>query len=211
MYKWGPDDTCELGIATLPRVRHQVRSLAAFALAAALLLAACGSKSTPGASTATNPPSEPGSTVHVAQAATADPSISAKMICENEVKNELTSLLGVKPIAPLAPTWKDHVYACTYKYKGGDLTLAVKELADKAATDEYFASLATKLGKTQNINGLGQGAFTTKNKSAVVRKDYKVLLVDISGLPQQFGSPPDSRANIALNVAATIMGCWTGA
>jgi hypothetical protein len=153
----------------------------------------------------------PGSTIHVAKAATANPSISAKMICETEVKDELTSLLGVRPIAPLTPTWKDHIYSCTYKYKGGRLTLSVKELLDKADTDAYFASLATKLGKTQNINGLGQGAFTTSNKSAVVRKDYKVLLVDISGLPQQFGNPPDTRANIALNVAASIMGCWTGA
>jgi hypothetical protein len=133
------------------------------------------------------------------------------MICENEVKDDLTSLLGVKPTAPVEPTWKDHVYSCTYTYKGGKLTLSVKELSDKTETDDYFASLATKLGKTQNINGLGQGAFTTTNKSAVVRKDYKVLLVDISGLPPQFGNPPDKRENIALNVAATIMGCWTGA
>ena len=91
------------------------------------------------------------------------------------------------------------------------LKLSVKELANKAQTDAYFASLATKLGKTENIKGLGQGAFTTKNLSAVVRKDYKVLTVDISKLPANFGTPPDTRANIALNVAATIMGCWTGA
>ena len=58
---------------------------------------------------------------------------------------------------------------------------------------------------------LGQGAFTTKNLSAVVRKDYKVLTVDISKLPAHFGVPPDSRADVALNTAATIMGCWTGA
>jgi len=192
-------------------VRNHVRSLAALGLAGALLLAACGSSSKPASSSATTPPDTSGSTVHVANAATNEPSISAKMICEDEVKQDLTSLLGVQPIAPVEPTWKDHVYSCTYKYKGGELTLSVKELTDKAATDEYFDSLATELGKTQNINGLGQGAFTTNDKSAVVRKDYKVLLVDISGLPKQFGSPPDSRDNIALNVAATIMGCWTGA
>jgi len=117
----------------------------------------------------------------------------------------------VQPTQPLQPTWKDDTYSCTYHYKGGSLGLSVKELSDKAETDAFFASQAQKLGKTQNINGLGQGAFTTTNKSAVVRKDYKVLLVDISGLPKQFGNPPDSRENIALNVAAEIMGCWTGA
>jgi len=179
--------------------------------ACGLALAACGSKSSPGSSPATTPTVAGTSGGHIAIPAKATPSISAKMICENEVKNELSSLLGEQPIKPVAPTWKDHVYSCTYKYKGGDLTLSVKELADQNATDEYFDSLATQLGKTQNINGLGQGAFTTSDKSAVVRKDYKVLLVDISGLPKQFGNPPDSRDNIALNVAATIMGCWTGA
>ena len=85
------------------------------------------------------------------------------------------------------------MYSCRYVYTSGVLTLSVKELADKAETDAYFASLATKLGKTENIKGLGQGAFTTKNLSAVVRKDYKVLTVDISGCPPQFGTPPDSR------------------
>jgi len=42
-------------------------------------------------------------------------------------------------------------------------------------------------------------------------EDCKVLLVDISGLPAQFGSPPYTRADIAVKVAPTIMGCWTGA
>ena len=189
------------------------RGIVLAAVACSLVLAACGSKSTPGSSSATTPPTTASGTTggHVAIPAKATPSVSAKMICEDEVKNDLSSLLGVQPIQPLAPTWKDHVYSCTYHYKGGALTLAVKELSDKASTDAYFDEEAQKLGKSEKINGLGQGAFTTSNKSAVVRKDYKVLLVDISELPAQFGNPPDSRENIALNVAATIMGCWTGA
>jgi hypothetical protein len=195
------------------------RGVVVAALACSLALAACGSKSTPGSSSDTTPLPAGSSTTnppfgtpgHVAEAAKATPSVSAKMICESEVKNELSSLLGVQPDQPLVPTWKDHVYSCTYHYKGGALTLSVKELSDKAATDAYFDEQAQVLGKTEKINGLGQGAFTTSNKSAVVRKDYKVMLVDISKLPAQFGNPPDSRENIALNVAATIMGCWTGA
>jgi hypothetical protein len=189
------------------------RGIVLAAVACSLVLAACGSKSTPGSSSATTPPTTASGTTggHVAIPAKATPSISAKMICEDEVKNDLSSLLGVQPTQPLAPTWKDHVYSCTYHYKGGALTLSVKELSDKASTDAYFDEEAQKLGKSEKINGLGQGAFTTSNKSAVVRKDYKVLLVDISELPAQFGNPPDSRENIALNVAATIMGCWTGA
>jgi hypothetical protein len=192
-------------VGTLPAVRMS-RGIVVTAVVGALALAACGSKSTPGSSSATTPPGG-----HIAIPAKATPSISAKMICESEVKGELASLLGVQPVQPLVPTWKDHVYSCTYHYKGGSLTLSVKELTDKAATDAYFAEETQKLGKSQNINGLGQPAFTTSDKSVVVRKDYKVMLVDISKLPAQFGNPPDSRENIALNVAATILGCWTGA
>jgi hypothetical protein len=192
-------------------VRPQIRLFAFLTLASALVLAACGSDSTPGASPATQPPTVTAADGHVVKPASAEPSVSAKMICDDEVKDDLAGLVGVEPIAPVKPTWTDHVYACTYKYKTGDLTLAVKELADKEATDEYFDSLAKDLGKSETINGLGEGAFTTTNKSAVVRKDYKVLLVDISKLPPQFGNPPDSRENIALNVASEIMGCWTGA
>jgi hypothetical protein len=199
-------------VGTLPAVRLS-RGIVVTAVVGALALAACGSKSTPGSSSATTPPTNASGTTggHVAIPVKSTPSISAKMICESEVKNELSSLLGVQPTQPIVPTWKDHVYSCTYHYKGGGLTLAVKELPDKASTDAYFDEVAQKLGKSEKINGLGQGAYTTSDKSAVVRKDYKVLLVDISKLPAQFGNPPDSRENIALNVAATIMGCWTGA
>jgi len=29
-------------------------------------------------------------------------------------------------------------------------------------------------------------------------------------LPAHFGAPPETRADVAVKVAATIMGCWTG-
>ena len=176
------------------------------AVAGALVLAACGSTSK-----TVSTSNAPTSTVHVAIPVKATPSVSAKMVCEHEVQTEIAGLVGEKPNQPIAPTWKDHVYSCTYHYKDGSFTLSVKELADRADTDAYFNGEAQKLGKTQNIAGLAQGAFTTPNGSAVVRKDYKVLLIDVSKLPAHFGNPPDTRGNIALNVAATIMSCWTGA
>jgi hypothetical protein len=182
------------------------------ALAAAALLAGCGSSGGGAASTSTVPSSTPASgSVHVAIPVRATPSKSAKMLCESDVRQEVQQQLGVPITKPLAPTWKDHVYSCRYVYGNGVMTLSVKELANTAQTDAYFAAQARDLGKTRTIQGLGQGAFTTKNGSTVVRKDYKVLLVDVSGLPAQFGSPPDSKGDVALNVAALIMGCWTGA
>jgi hypothetical protein len=176
----------------------------------ALGVAGCGSSGAKAGSTTTpSTTTPPGG--HVAIPVSANPSTSAKMICESDVKGEIYGLVGVQVTKPLTPSWNDHVYSCKYVYANGTMTLSVKELANKADTDAYFASLATTLHKARTIQSLGQGAFTTTNQSAVVRKDYKVLTVDVSGLPPQFGSPPDPRGNVALNVAATIMSCWTGA
>jgi hypothetical protein len=70
--------------------------------------------------------------------------------------------------------------------------------------------LGSTLGDKGSIGNLGQGAFSTKNGSVVVRKDWKVLLVDISGLPSQFGEPLSPRGDIAATVADVILGCWAG-
>jgi hypothetical protein len=44
----------------------------------------------------------------------------------------------------------------------------------------------------------------------VVRKDWKVLLVDVADLPAQFGQPPTSSGDAAVSVADVILGCWSG-
>ena len=114
--------------------------------------------------------------------------------------------------AATGESWTDHLYSCRYTYNNAVMVLSVKELSNKTETDGYFTSLAHRLGQTQRPQALDRGAFfTTKNLSVVVRKDYKVLLVDISGLPAQFGAPAYTRADIAIKVATTIMDCWTGA
>jgi hypothetical protein len=182
-----------------------------------LLVAACGGSSKPTAqgsgTTAPTSPSGPTTTVHVAKQASNAPSISAKMICETAAKNDIyQSATGVKTIAAFKPTWVDHVYSCDYDYPGGvKMTLSVKEVSSTDETTAYFDSLAAKLGKTKEIPGLGQGAFQVRDGSVVVRKDFKILLIDVTKLPAQFGVPSDTRADVAINVAETIMGCWTGA
>ena len=134
------------------------------------------------------------------------------MICEKEAQQDIAdSAVGFDVVQPLKPTWKDHVYSCDYVYKNGaTMKLSVKELSSKEETDAYYNELEQKLGNKAPQYGLGQGAFVTDNGSVVVRKDYKVLLVDVSKLPAQFGDPPDTRSNDAINVGVTIMGCWTG-
>jgi hypothetical protein len=174
-------------------------------LVSVLSMASCG-----GSTSAGSPNISPRATVHIAQAARAVPSASAKMICARHTQTELAAVLGARTTQPVVPTWTDHIYSCRYTYNNAVMVLSVKELSSKTETDAYFTSLAHRLGQTGRLT-LGQGGFTTKNRSVVVRKDYKVLLVDISALPARLGGSPVSRGDIAVNVAATIMSCWTGA
>jgi hypothetical protein len=166
-------------------------------------LGACGSSGSKSSSS---------TTVHVAIPVGATPSKSAKMVCEVEAQNDVADSLGVKPTQVTPPTWADHVYSCKYVYPNGSFTLSVKELANKAQTDAYFAQLQHTLGQgNTTAPDLGQGAFSTPNGSLVVRKDYKVLTVDVSTLPTQFGKPPQDRSSVALGIGTVVMGCWTGA
>ena len=74
----------------------------------------------------------------------------------------------------------------------------------------YFHSIGHQLGVSRTLANLGQGAFQVTNGSVVVRKDWKVLLVDVTGLPAQFGVPPTSSRAVAVTVADVILACWAG-
>jgi hypothetical protein len=66
------------------------------------------------------------------------------------------------------------------------------------------------MGKARDLEALGQGAFQTTNGSVVVRKDWKVLVVDDTGLPARFWVPTTSSGSVAVTVADVILGCWAG-
>jgi hypothetical protein len=169
---------------------------------ALVLFAACGS----GQSAATRSTGSTGAAPRVES-----PSATTRMICASEAQGDLRATLGVDTTAAPLPTWVDHVYSCNYAYPTGSFTLSVKQLADTDTTTAYFEKLGTTLGRVKALDGLGTAAFTTTGGSVVVQKDTKVLFVDVTKLPSRFGVPPDTRANAAVSIAATIMGCWTGA
>ena len=109
------------------------------------------------------------------------PSAIARMVCAGEAAGEIAQVVGAKA-SVTAPTWTDHLYSCGYHYSEGTMVLSVKELSSWTQTYAYFDKLAETLHKTTPVKGLGQAAFVVGDGSVVVRKDWKILLVDISGL-----------------------------
>jgi len=137
----------------------------------------------------------------------ATPSVSAKMICEDEALKDIEQVLGQHVTKPLVPTWNDHVYSCDYVFATGTIVLSVRELADDKSAQQFFDQLSTTRG-SRNTIALGDAAFQANDDSVVVRKDAKVLDVNVSRMPPVFGA--FTHANVGANVAAMIMGCWTG-
>ena len=137
------------------------------------------------------------------------PSSISKMVCIPKTQRELAEVFGVKASVPAA-TWVHHRYGCAYRYPDGAMELSVKELSSWPETIAYFQALGRQLGVATKLNGLGQGAFQARDGSVVVRKDWKVLVVDTTGLPSPFGRPPTSSADVAVTVADVILGCWAG-
>ena len=137
------------------------------------------------------------------------PSKVSKMVCVSQAAREVGLALGEKATVT-TPTWVDHLYSCRYDYPDASVALSVKELSSTAETTAYFNSLGSRLGMARSLPNLGQGAFQTTDGSVVVRKDYKVLLVDPTGLPPEFGNPPTNPGDVAVTVAIVILGCWSG-
>jgi hypothetical protein len=138
-------------------------------------------------------------------------SASAVMVCSPEAQEDIQATLGVALSKPPVATFVDGLYTCTYPYANGKMIMTVKDLPDAAATAAYTAQLRGQLTKVHDLPGLGDAAFSDDVSTVVVSKDFKVLRVDTSGIPDGFGQPPHARYTVAVAVAAAIMLCWTGA
>ena len=187
------------------------RHLVPLVLVAAIALAACGSSSKGDRSATTGTTTVQQLSSPLWDKAGPTPSKSAQMVCQDEARNDISVTLGVRETSVTKPVWvkAQHLYSCTYVYPTGRITLNVREFVGEAGTTAYFESVKQKFGTTQELKGLGQGAWILKNNNVVVRKDYKVLLVDVHGIPPTFGLRM-TRSDVATNIAVVIMGCWTG-
>jgi hypothetical protein len=140
-----------------------------------------------------------------------NPSISAKMVCSAEAREDIDASLGIKAKKITKPTWvrADHVYSCDYVFDRGKIRLEVKEMSSGDETTAHFDQVKEQQVAVQELKGLGQGAWVLANGNVLVRKDYKTLVVDVSGIPDKF-VPAMRRSDVAINVASVIMSCWTG-
>ena len=185
---------------------------AALACAAVLLgIAGCGGAAASGGAVASGSGVASGAAAsgRVPQPAGKSPSAISRMICTPKTAAEVAQVMGASA-AVATPMWANHLYSCGYHYGAGTMVLSVKELSSWPQTYAYFGQLAGTLHKTTPITGLGQGAFIVSDGSVVVRKDWKILLVDISGVHGDVGSPPRPPGELALYVAQAILGCWAG-
>ena len=143
------------------------------------------------------------------QPAGKSPSSISRMVCAPKSVAEIAQVMGAKAEL-IPPTWTDHLYSCGFRYSEGTMVLSIKELSSWSQTYGYFGQLARTLHETTPVKELGQGAFITNNGSVVVRKDWKVLLVNIAGVHGEVGSPPKPPGELAIYVAQAILGCWAG-
>ncbi|MGH8960571.1 MAG: hypothetical protein ACRDWT_05095 [Jatrophihabitantaceae bacterium] len=138
------------------------------------------------------------------------PSAAAKMICTDETRDNIATVLSVTPDPKPAATWQGGTYTCTYRLPMGTIVLSVHESADVPAAAAYTARLRPAIADAKNLVGLTKTAFGTTNGVLVLQKDNDTLRVDTSGLQPQTGRLHEHRADFAYEIAAVIMGCWTG-
>ncbi|HST46919.1 hypothetical protein [Jatrophihabitans sp.] len=138
------------------------------------------------------------------------PSEAAAMVCSQDIRDQVRTVLQLDAPAPVQSSWRDKLYTCSYTLPMGRMVLSVKESADKPAAREYFEGLRGQLGSTEPLLGLGEQAYATKTGIAVVLKDNMTLRVDTTGLPAVFGPQQQRRTDLAYEIASDVLGCWTG-
>jgi hypothetical protein len=193
--------------------------------AGAILLSGCGGATaragtTPAAAPAAGSTMSPGmvmpdgSTMGAEAAsptATAgEPPALAAMVCDAEVRGDITEVLSLPAAPATSSTWTDHLYTCTYQLPVGPLVLSVKESATAAAAYDYYLASRKQIGTTRDVAGLGRHAYRTTAGTVGLVKDNFTLTVDATGLPAQFGNQEQKRTDLAYEVASVVLGCWTG-
>lgn len=139
------------------------------------------------------------------------PSAAALMVCGDQPKERLRSILDLASNPHTVDSWADSTFTCTYHLAEGSLVISVQETADKASALKYFTAMQALAKGATPIDGLanlGFPAYETADGSAVFQKDSFVLHVDASGLPPTLGPDSITRNALAYQLSTTILACW---
>ncbi|SDT22258.1 hypothetical protein SAMN04489743_2065 [Pseudarthrobacter equi] len=139
------------------------------------------------------------------------PSAAALMVCGDQPKNALTSILDLDPAPDTDNTWANNTFTCTYHLNDGDLVVSVQEADDQAAALTYFNAMQALAEKATPITGLaslGFPAYETADGSAVFQKDNFILHVNASALTATLGPDNITRNALAYQLSTTILECW---
>lgn len=139
------------------------------------------------------------------------PSVTAKMVCGDEIAGAVLRNLTVSAAPPRHAAWSNQTFSCTYILPGGSLRLSVKDLNSVIAGRAWFDGLRKQLLHPESILGisnLGFPAFQTPNGDVAFLKDGKTLLVDATQVPTALVPPGSTRTGVAYGVAAAVIACW---
>lgn len=139
------------------------------------------------------------------------PSDAALMVCGDQPKDALTSILDLDSAPHTVNNWADSTFTCTYHLAEGDLDISVREAKDQASALIHFdamQALAKEATPIKGLANLGFPAYETADGSAVFQKDSFVLHVDATDLPATLGPDSITRNTLAYQLSTTILACW---
>ncbi|MGN7147469.1 hypothetical protein ACTHQ6_00560 [Arthrobacter sp. SAFR-179] len=139
------------------------------------------------------------------------PSAAALMVCGDQPKERLRSILDLGSDPHTINSWADSTFTCTYHLAEGALVVSVQEASDKVSALKYFdamQALAKGAAPIQGLANLGFPAYETTDGSTVFQKDSFVLKVDASNLPATLGPESITRNALAYQLSTTILACW---
>lgn len=174
-------------------LRARIMGVAAACVASHTLASACGGSSSGG---------EP--VAHGSARTGAGP--ATREVWEPMVRDSVPATVGLPLAGQPVSAVRGDTFSCRYAFDGGTLDLAVRDLHTVSHARRYFRGLRGREGVDDALTGLAEGGFTKADGSVVAIKDAMILTVDVTALPPTQAD----RTGIAIDVASTVLGCWTG-
>jgi hypothetical protein len=134
------------------------------------------------------------------------PGPAAREVCEPMVRDSVPASVELPLTGEPVSAVRGDTFSCVYAFEGGSLDLSVRDLHTISQARAYFGDLRRREGVRDALSGLAEGGFTKADGSVVAKKDAMVLTVDVTALPPT----RIDRSNIAINLAAAVLGRWTG-